>query len=118
MSKQFSRNSKILSLETISSPIRVEDSDMWRAFERKKKSVMAYRVLFLAFGILFTALTAILFIKTPNWNYSVIFGYGWTLKTLLSIVTCSFAFAALWLGCYMRTEHELTKEFHRMQKIV
>jgi hypothetical protein len=111
MSKQFSRASKILALQPYSFPIPVNNQEVCQAFDSKKKRVMSYRLIFIAFGVLFTILATILFLKTPNWNYNALFGYGMSAKTLLSTMTWGLGIASLWIGCALRTEHELSREF-------
>lgn len=107
MSKQFSINSKLLTLQTGVYSKSTDEIDIFHSLQTKKMRVMTYRLIFIGFGILFTILSIILFVKTPNWSYQALFGYGVSTKTLLSLITLSLALAALWLGCSLRAEYEL-----------
>lgn len=102
---------KILSLSTLN--FQVFPGEVMEEFHLKKRSIMKYRLSFLTLGIAFVVMAVLLSLKTPNWIYNIVFGYGLPLKTTLTTVALGCAFSSLWLGCYLRTEHELTKEYSK-----
>lgn len=112
MNNQITHHSKILSLSAIHLPTSFYPlGEVAEEFHLKKRSVMKYRLSFLALGIAFIVMSLLLSLKTPNWMYSMLFGYGWPLKTVFTSLTLALALSSLWLGCYLRTEHELVKEY-------
>lgn len=84
--------------------------DTHRDFHLKKREVMAYRFIFLAFGIFFTAISFYLSLKTANWTYHMLFGFGTPVKSALTFSTAVLALGSLWIGCKLRTEYELMKD--------
>lgn len=88
-----------------------EKSLVLKEFDLRKDKVLRYRIIFLLFGVLFTFLAAFLFFKTANWNFSLLFGQNHYPKQFFAFFTLALAFASLWIGCCMRTEHEIVKHY-------
>lgn len=89
----------------------VEIHDISQDMHVMKKKVMRYRAIFISLGLLFVTLGSILIFKTSNWHFMTLYGHGISAKILISIITSSFAFASLWIGCHIRTDHEIVKSY-------
>ena len=113
--KQLAENPKIYSkIYSITSFLQPDSkSDVGHDFNHFKRKVMRYRLAFIGVGVLFVVLTATLFLRTPNWNFTFLFGHGLAAKTLISLITGSLAAASLWIGCHLRTEHELLRSYYK-----
>ena len=93
----------IFSQKPLVSHILSQEAKMAKDFNRVKRNVMYYRLIFISLGILFSLLTAQLFFHAPNWNFNLIFKSGSIAKEMMAAISGFFCLFTLWLGCQSRT---------------
>lgn len=74
-----------------------------------RTKVFTYRMIFIGLGILFLVLSGIIYFKTPNWNFTLLFGHGHLAKMFVSGLSFSLGIFSLLAGCSMRTEKEIVR---------
>jgi hypothetical protein len=107
----------IFSRKPLVSHILSQEAKMARDFNRVKRNVMYYRLIFISLGILFSLLAAQLFFHSPNWNFNLIFKSGSIAKEMMAGISAFFCLFTLWLGCHSRTSIELAKYYRRLAEL-
>lgn len=115
--ERFSSSTKVYSIlpHLSSTPLNTPQT-VDKEYMMAKRTVMYYRSIFLFLGVLFSILAATIYFHSPHWNFTLLFGYGVALKTLFCLMTFCFAIAALWMGCSLRTEHEIVRFYFKRTK--
>lgn len=107
----------IFTRKPLVSHVLSQEAKMAKDFNRIKRNVMYYRLIFISLGIIFSLLTAQLFFYAPNWNFSLIFKSGSLAKEMMSGISALFTLFTLWLGCHSRTSIELAKHYRRLAEL-
>ena len=107
----------IFSQKPLVSHVLSQEARMTRDFNRVKRTVMAYRLIFISLGTVFALLTAQLFFHAPNWNFNLIFKPGSIAKEMMAGISGIFCLFTLWLGCHSRTSIELAKYYRKIAEL-
>lgn len=80
------------------------------AYSLKKPRVMVYKFIFCLIGAVLIALSATVFLRTPNWVLELYIGYCWLLKGLIGSFGLLLGSLSIGFGTKLKTETEVALE--------
>lgn len=107
------KDSEIYSLNSMTIDSSTPFYEVKKDLGRKGAQVFLYRLIFLGFGTFFLILAAMISKQSISFNYISLFGESYILKHLFTGISSLFALGSLWLGCSLRTSHELVRSYEK-----